>query len=111
MESIRASWQEPTIDKGLESFPGFCELVGVSKALDYLRSRQAQDVKDWSSYILDEEGRVIQTEMARSFQVLAVCLTNMLQGTLKICTVSPAQGDKKLPWSFGRSSREGFGRV
>jgi exportin-5 len=59
----------PELDNSLATFQGCCELVGVAKAQEYLRSRRAWEIKDWSSYQLDEEGKAIQAEMGGRFQV------------------------------------------
>ncbi len=59
----------PELDNSLATFQGCCELVGVAKAQGYLRSRRVWEIKDWSSYQLDEEGKAIQAEMSGRFQV------------------------------------------
>ena len=66
---IQASWEDPEFERRLQSFGGFCELVGVTGAQDYLYSHGAHSIRDWSSFELDEEGKTIQTRMGGRFMV------------------------------------------
>ena len=75
VRSIEESWQDPELNKALDSFEGFCDLVGVNKAQEYLLSRQANRIEDWSSSMLDQQGKAAQAEMNRNSEVckLPIC--------------------------------------
>ena len=69
VKMIQASWEDPEFERHLQSFEGFCELVGVAGAQGYLHSHSAHSIRDWSSFELDEEGKAIQTRMGGRFKV------------------------------------------
>lgn len=51
------------------SFQGFCALLGLQNVGPYMRRREADKLEDWSSVPLDNQGRQIQEEMTKKFQV------------------------------------------
>lgn len=69
VKSIEESWLSPEFNTFLESFQGFCELVAVDKAQLYFFSRQANQIKDWSSWTLDDEGKSIQAQLNERTEV------------------------------------------
>lgn len=44
-------------------------MLGLENVGPYMQSKQAQKVADWSEVALDNEGRLVQEEMTRKFQV------------------------------------------
>lgn len=53
------------------SFEGFCNMLGLKNVGPYMNTRQAQKLEDWTSVPLDDEGKCIQEEMTRKFQVMS----------------------------------------
>lgn len=51
------------------SFEGFCVLLGLQNVGPYLQLKDARNIEDWSSVSLDAQGRQIQEEMTKKFQV------------------------------------------
>lgn len=52
------------------SFEGFCALLGLQNVGAYMQARGARNLEDWSSVALDDQGKQIQEEMTKKFQVL-----------------------------------------
>ncbi|KAI9823504.1 MAG: hypothetical protein M1826_007716 [Phylliscum demangeonii] len=75
VQAIQGSWQDASVASHLESLEGFTELVGVGQAQRYLLSRQANQVQDWSSYALDDEGKAIQAQLIQGFERLPLRAT------------------------------------
>ena len=44
-------------------------MLGLENVGPYMQSKQAQKLADWSEVALDNEGRLVQEEMTRKFQV------------------------------------------
>lgn len=44
-------------------------MLGLQSVGPYMNTRQAQKLEDWTSVPLDDEGKRIQEEMTRKFQV------------------------------------------
>lgn len=51
------------------SFEGFCVLLGLQDIGPYLQMKEIGNIEDWSSAPLDAQGRQIQEEMTKKFQV------------------------------------------
>ena len=51
------------------SFDGFCSMLGLETVGSYMQNKQAHKLADWSSVLLDNEGKLVQEEMTRKFQV------------------------------------------
>lgn len=66
---IREAWQDEELKHMSSSFQGFCALLGLQNVGPYMRGREAEKLEDWSSVRLDGQGRQIQEEMTRKFQV------------------------------------------
>lgn len=69
VEPILQAWQEEEFRSVSSSFEGFCTMLGLQSVGPYMQSKQAHMVEDWTSVILDSEGKQIQEEMTRKFQV------------------------------------------
>lgn len=72
IDPVKAQWQDPNLKESLKDYSGFCHLMGLDKAQEYLAKRRAHDLKDWGSASLDEEGIALQDELE---QRQKVCLT------------------------------------
>lgn len=44
-------------------------MLGLENVGSYMQAKQAQKLADWSSVFLDNEGKLVQEEMTRKFQV------------------------------------------
>ncbi len=53
------------------TFEGFCNMLGLQNVGPYMQSKQAQKLADWSEVTLDAEGKQVQEEMTRKFQVIS----------------------------------------
>jgi exportin-5 len=51
------------------SFEGFCILLGLQDVGPYLQMKEARNIEDWTSTPLDPQGRRVQEEMTKKFQV------------------------------------------
>ena len=51
------------------TFEGFCTLLGLQSVGPYMNAKEAYKLENWSSIFLDSEGKQIQEEMTRKFQV------------------------------------------
>ncbi|PLB38415.1 karyopherin MSN5 [Aspergillus candidus] len=82
VEPILQAWQEEEFRSVSSSFEGFCTMLGLQSVGPYMQSKQAHMVEDWTSVILDSEGKQIQEEMTRKFQQMP------LRGTKTMLAVS-----------------------
>lgn len=55
--------------EALQSFQGFCHLLGLDKVQDYLTSRRVHEIPDFSTHALDMEGQALQNELTEKFKV------------------------------------------
>lgn len=60
---VKQLWQNNELNEVVSSFEGFCTLLGLQKARDYIVARSVHEVQDWSALPLDPEGQAIQAEM------------------------------------------------
>lgn len=70
IDPIKAQWQNPETKRALSSYSGFCELMALDKAKNYLKSHNAHQVADWGSYELDAEGLALQAELEERQRLL-----------------------------------------
>lgn len=71
IEPVKAQWRNDNLKKALASYSGFCEMMALDKAQDYLARKRVHEVKDWGSMPLDEEGKALQAEMEERQTVCA----------------------------------------
>ncbi|KAI2602954.1 ARM repeat-containing protein [Hypoxylon fragiforme] len=67
---VVAQWQDERLKRALSSYAGFCELMALDKAQDYLARKQMQNIADWGSVELDAEGQALQAELEERQAVL-----------------------------------------
>ncbi|KAJ5768461.1 hypothetical protein N7533_001044 [Penicillium manginii] len=91
LEPIREAWQDESFRQTSSSFDGFCRMLGLENVGSYMQAKQAYKFADWSEVILDEEGKVVQEEMTRKFQMLP------LRGTKTMLAVSTDRLKKTSP--------------
>jgi exportin-5 len=80
----------------LSSFEGFCQLLGVEGVCPYLQARDVQNIDDWSTIVLDDEGKNIQAHITAKFQVFphdVMFLVSLLADFLKQL---PLRGTKTM---------------
>lgn len=66
---VQQLWQNSEMSGSISSFGGFCEMLGMTKVRGYLVSRQVNQISDWGSFKLDEEGQAIQRELDERVRV------------------------------------------
>ena len=89
---IRDAWQDEEFRRMSSSFEGFCIMLGLENVGSYMQAKQAHKLEDWSSVILDNEGKLVQEEMTRKFQMLPLrgTKTMLAVSTDKLKRTSPA---------------------
>lgn len=89
---IRDAWQDEEFRRMSSTFEGFCTMLGLENVGSYMQAKQAHKLEDWSSVILDNEGKLVQEEMTRKFQMLPLrgTKTMLAVSTDKLKRTSPA---------------------
>ncbi|CAG8356147.1 unnamed protein product, partial [Penicillium nalgiovense] len=91
LHPIREAWQDDQFRHSSSTFPGFCNMLGLENVGPYMQSKEAHKLADWSEVALDNEGRLVQEEMTRKFQLLP------LRGTKTMLAVSTDRVKKSSP--------------
>jgi exportin-5 len=60
IEPVKKQWTHDNLKESLSTYDGFCQMLGLDKAQDYLARKQVHLAKDWGSVSLDEEGVELQ---------------------------------------------------
>jgi exportin-5 len=55
--------------EALQTFQGFCRLLGLDRVQEYLTSRRVHEIPDFSKHPLDPEGQALQNELTEKFKV------------------------------------------
>jgi exportin-5 len=63
VEPVKALWKNDSLKQALSSYGGFCGLMGLDKAQDYVARRRIHEISDWGSVSLDAEGMALQKEL------------------------------------------------
>ena len=69
VQPLIQEWQSPELSTALNSFSGFCDLLGLNGLSQYFESRNLHQVSDWPGYPLDEEGKVLQAQIQNALEV------------------------------------------
>lgn len=69
VEPVQAQWRDEGMKRALETFEGFCEMICLDKAQQYLVARRVDQIADWGSVELDAEGAALQAQMEERQQV------------------------------------------
>ncbi|KAK6524201.1 hypothetical protein TWF694_005861 [Orbilia ellipsospora] len=72
---IAEAWCQPELTELLSSFDGFCRMLLLDQVEQYLHSRKAHLIRDWSSHELDVEGQTLQTHLTDKYNVLPLRAT------------------------------------
>ncbi|KAI1264540.1 ARM repeat-containing protein [Xylariaceae sp. FL1019] len=75
LEPINIQWREPRLKQSLASHAGFCELMALDKAQEYVARKRLDQISDWGSVELDEEGQALQAELEARQGALPLRLT------------------------------------
>lgn len=81
VEPVQAQWRDEGMKRALETYDGFCEIVCLDKAQQYLVNRRVDLISDWGSVELDAEGAALQAQMEERQQV-CVCNNLSLMGIM-----------------------------
>jgi len=60
---VKALWNNEGLHQALSSYSGFCELMALDKAQQYLVRKEVHKIADWGSAPLDAEGLALQAEL------------------------------------------------
>ncbi|KAJ5289076.1 hypothetical protein N7478_002106 [Penicillium angulare] len=91
LQPIREAWQDDQFCAMGSSFAGFCSMLGLENVGSYMQNKQAHKMSDWSTVPLDNEGKLVQEEMTKKFQMLP------LRGTKTMLAVSTDKLKKSAP--------------
>ncbi|KAJ5909730.1 hypothetical protein N7504_004373 [Penicillium tannophilum] len=91
LEPIREAWQDEEFCRMSSSFEGFCSMLGLENVGSYMQALQAHKLSDWSSAPLDSQGKLVQEEMTKKFQMLP------LRGTKTMLAVSTDKLKQSAP--------------
>ncbi|KAL7270468.1 karyopherin [Rhizina undulata] len=72
---VREGWQDMGLTDSLQSFEGFCRVLGLDKVQEYLISRRVHEISDFTKYQLDAEGQTLQNELTEKFRGLPIRTT------------------------------------
>ncbi|KAK0713838.1 armadillo-type protein [Lasiosphaeria miniovina] len=75
IDPVKNQWKVESLKQALNSYQGFCELVGLDKVQKYLADRRIHEINDWGSTDLDAEGLALQNEMEQRQSLLPLRLT------------------------------------
>ncbi|KAL7620026.1 karyopherin [Parahypoxylon ruwenzoriense] len=70
IDPVVSQWRDERLKQSLSSYAGFCELMALDKAQNYLARKQMQNISDWGSVELDAEGQALQAELEERQTVL-----------------------------------------
>ncbi|KAF7876418.1 hypothetical protein EAF04_001510 [Stromatinia cepivora] len=89
---VQTSWQDPEMNKAIEGFTGFCNLLSLNRVRDFLVTRRVHEIQDWSAYQLDSEAQSIQKDMEERLKALPLRTTKSYLGcsTEKLDKEDPA---------------------
>jgi exportin-5 len=62
-------WSNPQFCNSLQSFEGFCSLLGLTNFQEFFFKKNASQVEDWTSVPLDEEGLALKARIDAAQQV------------------------------------------
>lgn len=83
VEPVVVHWEDPRLEGSLKEMHSFLELLGLDGFPKYFMARRAQQVDDWSTIPLDEEGRLMRDSVQRKVEDLPLQATRVL---LSLCT-------------------------
>ena len=63
IEYPMSKWQSTELSASLQTFEGFCNLLGLSHFQEYFTKRNASQMPDWSQCALDEEGLAMRARI------------------------------------------------
>ncbi|KAJ5884949.1 hypothetical protein N7495_009459 [Penicillium taxi] len=82
LEPIRVAWGDEQFRNMSSSLEAFCVGLGIENVGSFMQAKQAHLISDWSLVALDDEGKLVQEQMTRKFQMLP------LRGTKTMLAVS-----------------------
>ncbi|KKA28011.1 hypothetical protein TD95_004848 [Thielaviopsis punctulata] len=75
VEPTFEQWKNPQLLEAISTYEGFCQMMGLDKAQQYLASRKVHEIKEWGDCKLDEEGLRIQAELEERQHMLPLRAT------------------------------------
>ena len=75
---VLEAWKSHQLSQNLSTIETFTEFMALDKAVQFLRSRNANQIQDWAMTPLDSEGMAIRDESAERYSQLPLRLTKTL---------------------------------
>ncbi|EPS42298.1 hypothetical protein H072_3734 [Dactylellina haptotyla CBS 200.50] len=72
---IVEAWCRPEMTEMLSSFEGFCRMLLLDQVEQYLHSRKAHLIRNWSTHELDVDGQTLQAHLTEKYNVLPLRAT------------------------------------
>ena len=69
IDPVKGQWQVDSLQSSIQNYAGFCELLALDKAQAYMAKHRADQIQDWGSCPLDDEGLAIQNELESRLKV------------------------------------------
>ncbi|KAG8529326.1 uncharacterized protein KY384_005962 [Bacidia gigantensis] len=81
LQPVIDQWQDERLRLALSSPDAFNRLLGLDAAQQYLVSRHAENVQDWASCSLDDEGKMLQARMQTNADSLPLRATKHIMAS------------------------------
>ena len=78
LEPLIGQWTNRDLTQSLSSLDSFCGLLGLGAMQQYIKRQSANDIQDWSSYSLDDEGKTLQAHMHNALEQLPLRATKIV---------------------------------
>ena len=75
LEPISRQWQNERLSQSLQSFQGFCDMLGMGNLQPYLSARNVHQITDWAGQPLDNEGETLRNHLQTALEQLPLQAT------------------------------------
>ncbi|KAF3903419.1 Exportin-5 [Orbilia brochopaga] len=72
---IVEAWSRPELGEALATFDGFCRMLMLNQVEEYLHTRKANQIQNWSAHELDPEGQNLQAQLTEKYNALPLRAT------------------------------------
>ncbi|KAF1988177.1 hypothetical protein K402DRAFT_329073 [Aulographum hederae CBS 113979] len=88
IQPVKEQWENLEFLESLSSFQSFCNMMGLGRLVEYLRARRFDQTPDWSTALLDQEGKDLISSAREQFYNLP------LSATKKYISAFPERADR-----------------
>lgn len=101
LQPVQQMWQDVQMQQALASLDGFCDLLGLTTARQYLIRRRVHETEDWSQLRLDAEGQALQADIEARGAALPLRTTRVFLSASvdKLDIGSPAWNRACVVWA------------